>query len=119
MPVSGSIFVPRPCGLAVFPPILILMKNTDTAPSGADSELVARLVATYGLENALAERVVEDMLVAFGPTLEEWVRSRHIRLQRQGLKNEEIYRLIAEEIPARRFASEPLSSRQIRRLIYG
>lgn len=95
------------------------MKNADIAPPGPDSELVARLVSTYGLDGALAERVVEDMLVAFGPTLEEWVRSRHIRLQRQGLKNEDIYRTIAEELPTRRFSSEPLSVRQIRRLIYG
>jgi hypothetical protein len=95
------------------------MKNTDNAPAGVDPELISRLVASYGLEPALAERIVEDVLISFGATVEEWVRSRHIRLQRQGLKNDDIYRIIGEELPARRFSSDPLSPRQIRRLIYG
>jgi hypothetical protein len=73
------------------------MKNTDNAPAGVDPELISRLVASYGLEPALAERIVEDVLISFGATVEEWVRSRHIRLQRQGLKNDDIYRIIGEE----------------------
>ena len=85
----------------------------------ADPELVAHLSDAYGLAPSLAERIAEDILVSFGDTLEEWVRSRHIRLQRRGLDNQTIYRTIALELKERRFAAEPLSIRQIRRLIYG
>ncbi len=85
----------------------------------ADPELVERLCEAYGLEASLAERIVEEILLAYGDTVEEWVRSRHIRLQRRGLTNEAIYRTIAAELRLRRFSSETLSLRQIRRLIYG
>lgn len=84
-----------------------------------ESDLVVRLMEGYGLERLQAERVIEEVRHAYGSTLEEWVRSRHIRLQRRGLRNEDIYRLLAEEIPLYRFAAAPLSIRQIRRLIYG
>jgi len=86
---------------------------------GTDRHLVLRLVETYGLDPVLAERVVEETMLAYGDTVEEWVRSRHIRLQRQGLSNETIYHIISREMPQRRFGAEPLSLRQIRRLIYG
>lgn len=83
------------------------------------AELVERLTCQYGIEPVTAERVVEEILVSFGDSIEEWVRSQHIRLQRQGLKNEAIYREIARELPQRRFVSPVLSERQIRRMIYG
>jgi len=95
------------------------MQNSDRSSFAVDPELVSRLVASYGLEAALAERIVEDIMVTFSSTPEEWVRSRHIRLQPLGLKNDEIYRSIIDELPSRRFASPPLTERQIRRLIYG
>jgi len=97
----------------------MLVQNSDNGHYTVDPELVSRLVASYGLDSTLAERIVEDILVTFSATPEEWVRSRHIRLQRQGLKNDEIYRLIVAELPSRRFSSPPLTERQIRRLIYG
>ncbi len=95
------------------------MKRDVAKSLAADPELAERLSATYGIELALAERVIEDVLLAYTDTVEEWVRSRHIHLQRLGMRNEEIYRTIALELPVRRFAAEPLSLRQIRRLIYG
>ena len=85
----------------------------------ADSELIDRLRCAYGLNPSLAERIVEEVFHSCSDTVEEWVRSRHIRLQRQGLKNEAIYRRIAAELPSRRFSAGQLSARQIRRLIYG
>ncbi len=95
------------------------MENAGHDDLHAEAELVARLCDAYGLDSSLAERMVEEVLLAYGDTVEEWVRSRHIRLQRQGLSNEAIYRAIAVELKSRRFASPPLSLRQIRRLIYG
>jgi hypothetical protein len=99
--------------------ILGSMENAGHDSFQADPELVLRLHDAYGLEESMAERIVEDVLLAYADTVEEWVRSRHIRLQRQGLGNETIYRTIAGELNGRRFAAEPLSIRQIRRLIYG
>lgn len=81
--------------------------------------LAERLSTAYGLEPFLAERLVEEVLHAYGDTLEEWVRSTHIRLQRRGLRNEDIYLAIQEELPRRRFVSPQVSVRQIRRMIYG
>ncbi len=103
---------PRAC-------ILLAMELSSEAGFRADPELVAHLSEAYGLDPSLAERIAEDILIAFGDTLEEWVRSRHIRLQRRGLDNQTIYRTIAAELKERRFAAEPQSLRQIRRLIYG
>lgn len=93
------------------------MEKSDQAQ--ADSDLVERISRTYGIPIPQAERIVEDILIAYGDTVEEWVRSRHIRLRKGGMKNEDIYRQLAEELLRRRFASEPLTLRQIRRLIYG
>lgn len=95
------------------------MNSNDPPSLDVDSELVSHLVASYGVEPSLAERIVESVLISYGTTQEEWIRSRHIRLQRQGLKNEDIYKKIAEELPSRRFSAVPLSVRQIRRMIYG
>jgi hypothetical protein len=95
------------------------MENAGHDSLHADPELVDRLCDAYGLESSMAERIVEEVLLAYGDTVEEWVRSRHIRLQRQGLNNQSIYRTIAAELGGRRFSAEALSIRQIRRLIYG
>ncbi len=84
-----------------------------------DPSLVRRLHTVYGLDAAVAERIIEDVLLFYADTQEEWIRSRHIRLQGQGLANEAIFSRIAQEVGQRRFAAKPLSLRQIRRVIYG
>jgi len=95
------------------------MKDNPPASSSPDQAFIDRLQHVYGLEASMAERLMEEFLIYFNQTVEEWVRSRHYHLQRQGYKNEAIYSIIAEELGMRRFTSEPLSIRQIRRLIYG
>jgi len=95
------------------------MHSETPAETAADPELVRRLHAVYGLDTSLAERIIEDVLLSCADTVEEWIRSRHIRLQGYGLRNDEIYRRIARELRDRRFAAESLSLRQIRRIIYG
>ncbi|MFA6507915.1 MAG: hypothetical protein WCT14_17565 [Treponemataceae bacterium] len=95
------------------------MNTNEPAASCVDTELISRLVSSYGIDPAQAERIIESILVSFGSTVEEWIRSRHIALQRQGLKNDKIYQIIAEELPFRRFTAVALSERQIRRMIYG
>jgi hypothetical protein len=95
------------------------MKDNAPIPSSPDQAFIARLQHVYGLDASMAERLTEEFLIYFNLTVEEWVRSRHYHLQRQGYKNEDIYNIIATELDTRRFTSEPLSTRQIRRLIYG
>ena len=52
-------------------------------------------------------------------TVDEFVQKRHVELRHQGkYKNEDIYRIIQEEVESRRFPRE-LTIRQIRRIIYG
>lgn len=95
------------------------MEKPDPRSSIADPELVSRISEAYGVPASQAERIIEEVLIAYGDTVEEWVRSRHIRLRSRGMRNEDIYRRLEEELPNRRFSSDPLSLRQIRRLIYG
>ena len=95
------------------------MEKPDPRSASPDPELVSRISDTYGVLPSQAERIIEEVLIEYGDTVEEWVRSRHIRLRSRGMRNEDIYRRLVEELPYRRFASEPLSIRQIRRLIYG
>ncbi|WP_155335257.1 hypothetical protein [Acrocarpospora corrugata] len=66
-----------------------------------------------------AARVVADVLAYFGEPVEEYVRRRHAELKSRGLANDEIFRRIAAELPARRVTAPELSQRQLRRIIYG
>jgi len=95
------------------------MEKMNAYSMPTNGELASQLATKYGLETSLAHRIVEDIQIAYADTVEEWVRSRHIRLQRQSLTNEAIYRCIAAELETRRFSAPSLSIRQIRRLIYG
>jgi hypothetical protein len=74
---------------------------------------------TFGLDKGGFDRLFEEFLSHFGSTLEEYIRRRHLELQHEGTKNQEIYSLIMTEVSERRFAAEPLSLRRIRRMIYG
>ncbi|MFF5207289.1 hypothetical protein [Streptosporangium sp. NPDC000396] len=66
-----------------------------------------------------AARVVADVLAYFSEPVEEFVRRRHAELKARGLVNDEIFRRIAAELPARRVAAPELSLRQLRRIVYG
>ena len=74
---------------------------------------------TFGMDTAGFKRLYEEFLSCFGLTLEEYVRSRHLELQREGMKNNDIYGLIMAEVPGLRFAAGPLTQRRVRRMIYG
>lgn len=78
------------------------------------------LCTSTGLPRDVCTRLALDVLNEYGETLEVFVKRRHMDLKATTeLKNEQIYDRIAAEIPMRRFAADPLSTRQIRRLIYG
>ncbi|HMB78016.1 MAG TPA: hypothetical protein VKN76_16585 [Kiloniellaceae bacterium] len=82
-------------------------------------DLLTHLVQTTRLEPAEARRVVEEVLGFFSESVEAYVVRRHAELQAEQLRNETIYARILAEVKVRRFAGPALSTRQIRRIIYG
>lgn len=82
-------------------------------------ELVDQVSRTTGLDPADARRVVADVAAYFAETTTEFVRRRHRELQTYGVRNEEIYARIADELRHWPVRSPELSVRQLRRIIYG
>jgi len=80
---------------------------------------VRHLSQTYSLDEVLVRRLGEEFLALTSPTMKEFVVRAHLRYQAQGLRNEEIFRRLRDEVSGRRFRVEPPTERQIRRLIYG
>jgi hypothetical protein len=89
------------------------------ADAGLNGSLIERIVASTDLSPAEANRVVEDVLAWYAEPLLDYVRRRHAQLRTQGVRNPEIYRLLAVEIRQRPFAAPEVSERQLRRFIYG
>jgi hypothetical protein len=88
-------------------------------PDPFPQDLASYLVASTGLPQATAVRVIADVTTYFSETIEQFVRRRHGELQRRQRKNEEIWPLIEAELAQRRFAAPGLSERQLRRIVYG
>lgn len=84
-----------------------------------DAALREHLLRNYSLTEKELNLLLGDLADYWGRTREEFIRSRHLTLQRAGHKNETIYARIQQELKERRFASDDLSLRQIRRIIYG
>ena len=84
-----------------------------------DAELVGRIAASTGLSAGEAARVVADVVGWYQEPVEDYVRRRHACLRVYGKKNEEIFALIAGELPGRLVAAPDLSQRQLRRIVYG
>ena len=88
-------------------------------------ELAAFLSRSTRLEPEEARRVLREVVaVLAAETVEQFVVRRHRELKADYLpgallRNEAIYRRIAQEVAQRPFAATPLTERQIRRLIYG
>lgn len=66
-----------------------------------------------------AEHVLREVLAFYDQTPDAFLRSRHQELQSLGRSNAEIFAQLQTELQQRRFAANPLSTRQIRRVIYG
>lgn len=82
-------------------------------------DLLEHLERTTRLTPGEAERVVAEVLAYFSESLGCFVARRHAELQGEELKNAEIFARIAAELDERRFAAPELSTRQIRRMVYG
>ena len=85
----------------------------------AEPELVQHVVASTGLDPAVARRVVDDVIAFYAEPVEDYVRRRHARLKLYGARNDEIFARLVEELADRVVAAPPLTERQLRRLIYG
>jgi hypothetical protein len=83
------------------------------------ADLIDYLARSTRLNTAEAARVVTEVLEFLAETPEDYVRRRHLRLQGQGLTNQQIFARLTQELPRWRFRAPELSERQIRRLIYG
>ena len=88
-------------------------------PDPFPQDLASYLVASTGLSEPTAVRVIADVTTYFSETIEEFVRRRHGELHRRHHKNEEIWPLIEAEVAQRRFVAPSLSERQLRRIVYG
>ncbi|MEV6208394.1 hypothetical protein [Kitasatospora sp. NPDC051914] len=82
-------------------------------------DLLAHLTRTSPLGPGEAARVVAEVLAYFSETTEEYVRRRHGELQARGLTNERIFARLGAELASRRVAAPELSTRQLRRMVYG
>ena len=88
-------------------------------PDPFPQDLASYLVASTGLPQTTAVRVIADVTTYFSETIEQFVRRRHGELQRRQRRNEEIWPLIEAELAQRRFAAPGVSERQLRRIVYG
>lgn len=85
----------------------------------AERELVGHLVATTGLSESEAARVVEDVVAYLSEPVEDYVRRRHTEMKTYGAKNPQIFEQIARELSERVVAAPELTERQLRRIVYG
>lgn len=76
-------------------------------------------IDNFALSENQADRLIKELPVLFDSTAEEYIRQRHLELQHEGIKNEEIYETISSELGKRVFSAGDFSIRQIRRIIYG
>ncbi len=84
-----------------------------------DIDFKDHIIFSFNIEEHDFARLMDEFLGHFGSTLKDFVSRRHSELHKEGKKNPEIYRLIAREAAGRRFAAEPLTERQVRRIVYG
>lgn len=83
-------------------------------------KLLDHLAVTLGLAPEQVSRLLEEVRSLYHETLPDFVRSRHEEYkQRMGLRNEEIYRRIQDDIRRWRFKAPEVTVRQIRRMIHG
>jgi len=83
------------------------------------SELIDHVCRSSRLTAKEAEHVIAEVLAYFADTPDQFIRSRHQELQSLGHSNAQIFSTLRAELLARRFAAKPLTTRQIRRAIYG
>ncbi len=84
-----------------------------------DENFRSHLLSSYPVEGDILDHILEDLGDYFSRDVPSFISFRHQQLQKEGFRNTEIFKKIQEELEERRFVSQPLSLRQIRRIIYG
>jgi hypothetical protein len=85
----------------------------------AHQDLIEHLARSTLLSPGEAARVVAEVVDYFAEPVPDFVRRRHAELRHHGLTNDLIFETIGAELSSRRFAAVPLTTRQLRRLVYG
>jgi hypothetical protein len=91
-------------------------RHDDAVP---ERDLIDRVASSTGLTPGEAARVVQDVLAWYREPVQDYVRRRHAHHQLYGMRNPEIFALIADELAGRLVAAPSLSERQLRRIVYG
>ena len=79
-----------------------------------------RLAASLGWSPEQVARILDEVRSFYSNTVSSFVQARHFEYKnRLGLRNEEIYPRIQEDVRRWRFRAPELTVRQIRRMIYG
>ncbi len=86
---------------------------------GGEPELLGHLQTVTGLEASILVKLLEETRAWYAKDFPTWIRDRHRELQRQGMRNADIYPLLREEAGRILVHPEPMTERQIRRVIYG
>jgi len=89
--------------------------STDHPPQ----ELIDHLCRHSSLQATEATRLVFEVLAFYTESPGDYIRRRHHELQKAGFNNGVIYQRLQEELASYRFTAEPMTTRQIRRTIYG
>lgn len=84
-----------------------------------DENFRSHLLSSYPLEEDVLDHLLDDLGDYFSDDMPSFTSRRHQQLQKEGLKNGEIYKRIQTELTERRFSAKSLTIRQIRRIIYG
>jgi hypothetical protein len=84
-----------------------------------EGDLLLHLQTVTGQSRSLLGKILEETRAWYAKDLQTWIRERHRELQRQGLRNREIYPRLQKEVRQILVRPAPLSERQIRRMIYG
>ncbi|MBU1699329.1 MAG: hypothetical protein KJ970_05690 [Candidatus Eisenbacteria bacterium] len=78
------------------------------------------LASALGWPREKIPRLLDEVRALYNQTLEEFIRSRHLKYRRtMGLHNEEIFSRIQKDLENWRFRAPDVSIRKIRRMIYG
>jgi len=83
------------------------------------AEFKTYLVSAYPISGDDFDRIIEEFNGFYDVTLNDYIQNRHLELKSDEKKNEEIYELLIEEIKGMRFKAPGLTTRQVRRIIYG
>ena len=98
---------------------MVVLRHPRPVTLRPHADLVAHLVRSTPLSEGEADRVVAEVLAWFAEPVADYVRRRHRELAARGLTNDRIFAAVGGEITGRLFPAPPLTSRQLRRLVYG